>query len=72
MPDSPTNQPWPMERESRLRRMLAAGCSRVEIALALGVTPKAVTGKLQRLGIKPVRGDPYAAAMRRAERERHG
>lgn len=66
------NTPWPEERVQRLRRMLAAGCTDEEIALALQVTIRAVIGKRRRLGVLrmgKLTDDPLEMALRRKERE---
>lgn len=69
--------PWTEANTLRLRRMVSAGRTDREIALAIGVSLGAVIGKRQRMGIyRDVRlggegrGDPLASAIRRAERER--
>ena len=65
--------PGPSNGWPRFRRMHAAGCTDREISLALAVTPRAVTGKRQRLGlINPGLSsrDAYEASLARAARRK--
>ena len=58
---------WTAPMVATLRRMRAAGCTDLEIALAIGngITAHAVIGKRWRLGLKENRADPLDAAARR-------
>jgi hypothetical protein len=60
---------WTDEATDRLRRMVAAGCTDREIACAMQVTQRTITGKRQRLGIILRASDPITIALRRARRE---
>lgn len=65
--------PWPDERTATLRRLFADGRSDAEIGRAIGVTARAVIGKRYRLELlrNGRKGsDPYALAIRRAERDK--
>lgn len=66
------NTPWPEDRTQRLRRMFSAGCTDEEIALAVGVTVRAVVGKRNRLKLKRWNKEqgPLEAALRRAAKEK--
>jgi hypothetical protein len=61
---------WTPTRIAVLRRLHAAGCDDREIALALQLPSRAVTGKRQRLGLLSGRNlkDPYEAAVARTAR----
>lgn len=64
---------WSDQRMLALRRLFSEGRSDKEIGAALGVSTRAVIGKRYRLellrnGRKG--GDPYALAIRRAERDK--
>ena len=64
---------WTEQRVATLRRMHAEGRTDREIALVLAVTPRAVTGKRQRLGlINPGLSsrDAYEASLARAARRK--
>jgi|KBSMisStandDraft_5_1062788.scaffolds.fasta_scaffold4923604_2 hypothetical protein len=62
---------WTPEQVDTLRRLHAAGCNDEEIALALSITPRAATGKRQRLGLlSGRRTDAYETAIARASRAR--
>ena len=61
---------WTRDQEDTLRRMYAAGCMDKEIALALQVTKRAVSGKRRTIGLYGRKSDAYDSAMRRASRER--
>jgi hypothetical protein len=59
---------WTDEREEELKKLHERGLSRTEIADLLGgTTASAVTGKLDRLGLLPNKGDKKILSKRRSE-----
>jgi hypothetical protein len=58
---APRADAWPLERIERLRQLWARGVDRAVIAADLGVTPLAVQGKAQRLGLLEPRQRPRRA-----------
>jgi hypothetical protein len=62
--------PWPDERSAALRRLVRQGLNDREIAERLGVTPRAVNGKRQRLGLTGLtHGRPKRAVDKQARAE---